>query len=867
MAWRDAGGGQLEATGDTACSAVVQPVVCEVSADSTSAASECVERGGVIRTGGERSPPQPASTTMGRVATRVRRGHAQRRLCLDDVACSSIEPTTDLTINAVVALEPAAATPSGLIRSSTADTLHHQFTNECGYAPEVAQELAIAATIDGSAANRTRVSWRTRWVTLLWVASTAWRPPSVETTNSAAWAGGRGRSRRERVAAARLIQRYVRTGRVHHWPREAEAAARRIQHIVRRTRSRWPHGWDRSVSSSRPAIWREVRAPRCRFGLNLARPAEFVPQAERYGAAVRWYAQYVSLLRRLESGRTPMILELFCGAGGSSEGVRRAGGVSHGVDDTDQPEFRARFGDAWFTLSDALDVEVLRGLVRKHKPIAICASPPCEGFSTATFGGEPSRAPRLISATRDALRELGLPFVIENVLGARHELSADALCLRGQDAGLQTERPRLFEAGNGLSLRLDRAVASGGAALRARCCLGARSRYGRQDGFGMLQRVPCCCGNIYGIQGSCPWRCTAAEAAASMGVDLGHMSYRRLAQAVPPAYSALIFGQVAMHVAHTRYGVPPISFDDSLARPEWARRQMALLLRGAGGVAPQLGVELQPAATPATHRVSVGRLPETAISHACEGPSLRVVHEPGSRVRYCPTGGVGQNARVLEVDRYSVVEGREVSYVIRLESGAERHTVGGRLMAEDSHTADSSPPAEIDGAIRGGLMVSVPSAGWSLSESDFREVEYTYAGDYDQVWTGAGVPDYLAVIRPHTHVECPGRGASWRGHNSFVHVQPRHVRAAVPAMAEALQTEAAGTRISLVLPVRDADPSSSLGAMLAAAGFEQVCRFAARQTVAVGRWPGRRLEPAPLGRGRPGSRTARMPPRRHPPRP
>ena len=529
-----------------------------------------------------------------------------------------------------------------------------------------------------------------------------------------------------------------------------------------------------------------------------------------------------------------MILELFCGAGGSSEGVRRAGGVSHGVDDTDQPEFRARFGDAWFTLSDALDVEVLRGLVRKHKPIAICASPPCEGFSTATFGGEPSRAPRLISATRDALRELGLPFVIENVLGARHELSADALCLRGQDAGLQTERPRLFEAGNGLSLRLDRAVASGGAALRARCCLGARSRYGRQDGFGMLQRVPCCCGNIYGIQGSCPWRCTAAEAAASMGVDLGHMSYRRLAQAVPPAYSALIFGQVAMHVAHTRYGVPPISFDDSLARPEWARRQMALLLRGAGGVAPQLGVELQPAATPATHRVSVGRLPETAISHACEGPSLRVVHEPGSRIRYCPTGGVGQNARVLEVDRYSVVEGREVSYVIRLESGAERHTVGGRLMAEDSHTADSSPPAEIDGAIRGGLMVSVPSAGWSLSESDFREVEYTYAGDYDQVWTGAGVPDYLAVIRPHTHVECPGRGASWRGHNSFVHVQPRHVRAAVPAMAEALQTEAAGTRISLVLPVRDADPSSSLGAMLAAAGFEQVCRFAARQTVAVG---------------------------------
>lgn len=46
-----------------------------------------------------------------------------------------------------------------------------------------------------------------------------------------------------------------------------------------------------------------------------------------------------------------------------------------------------------------------------------------------------------------------------------------------------------------------------------------------------------------------------------MGVDSGHMGYGRLAQAIPPAYSQLVFSQMCMQIAHDRFGVPVISYD------------------------------------------------------------------------------------------------------------------------------------------------------------------------------------------------------------------------------------------------------------------------------------------------------------------
>ena len=187
--------------------------------------------------------------------------------------------------------------------------------------------------------------------------------------------------------------------------------------------------------------------------------------------------------------------------------------------------------------------------------MGIIASPPCEGFSTATFAGAASTVDRLISATRDVLEALGLPYVIENVLGARSEIREHAIIVRGQDFGLRTERPRFLEAGGGLEMALDPALAQGGSALRKGCCLGERNRYGRLDHFKMPCRVPCCRGNIFSVMGSAPYMCTEAQEAAAMGLDPGHMPHSRMSKALPPAYMEYVTGQLAMHTLRVRYGL------------------------------------------------------------------------------------------------------------------------------------------------------------------------------------------------------------------------------------------------------------------------------------------------------------------------
>ena len=170
------------------------------------------------------------------------------------------------------------------------------------------------------------------------------------------------------------------------WPMEwgvrELAAGRFLAHLFGRLRARW-RGLVRPV----PWVWRPAIKTRCCYGQNLATRAEFEQQAARAKEVLDWDRAQAHLLKRLESGRAPMILDLFCCAGGVSEGFRRAGGTSFGVDMQDQPSYTARFGERWFHLGDALDRQTLRGLVRRLKPIGVWASPPCEASSTATFGG------------------------------------------------------------------------------------------------------------------------------------------------------------------------------------------------------------------------------------------------------------------------------------------------------------------------------------------------------------------------------------------------------------------------------------------------------------------------------------------------
>lgn len=140
----------------------------------------------------------------------------------------------------------------------------------------------------------------------------------------------------------------------------------------------------------------------------------------------------------------PRILDLFCGAGGAGMGYSDAGFDVDGVDIEPQP----RYPFSNFLQADAL--ETLRKWIAKgpmaRRYDAIHASPPCQAYSTLKHrtGGD---YPDLVAETRALLKESGLPYVIENVVGAPLE---NPIMLCGSSFGLgangrQLRRHRLFE--------------------------------------------------------------------------------------------------------------------------------------------------------------------------------------------------------------------------------------------------------------------------------------------------------------------------------------------------------------------------------------------------------------------------------------
>lgn len=127
------------------------------------------------------------------------------------------------------------------------------------------------------------------------------------------------------------------------------------------------------------------------------------------------------------------LLDLFCGAGGAAKGYHDAGFEITGVDIKPQPNYPYKFIQA-----DALEYSL-------EDYDAIHASPPCQ-FATAykRNRGHVKPAINLIPQTRERLRQAGVPYVIENVEGARdHLLSPIMLC--GSSFGLDIRRHRLFE--------------------------------------------------------------------------------------------------------------------------------------------------------------------------------------------------------------------------------------------------------------------------------------------------------------------------------------------------------------------------------------------------------------------------------------
>jgi DNA (cytosine-5)-methyltransferase 1 len=159
--------------------------------------------------------------------------------------------------------------------------------------------------------------------------------------------------------------------------------------------------------------------------------------------------------------RPPLLLDLFCGAGGCATGYARAGFEIIGVDNDQQPRYPAdfRFIEAdWLVGLERFLAEYERPDSQYHnRPLIIHASPPCQFYSRATKDTLRINHPDLIATVRERLLLTGLPFIIENVEDA--PMSAASITLCGTMFGLGANgyalyRHRKFESRADIILRV-----------------------------------------------------------------------------------------------------------------------------------------------------------------------------------------------------------------------------------------------------------------------------------------------------------------------------------------------------------------------------------------------------------------------------
>ena len=134
----------------------------------------------------------------------------------------------------------------------------------------------------------------------------------------------------------------------------------------------------------------------------------------------------------------PVLLDLFCGAGGTSKGYLDAGFEVVGVDIAPQKNYPFEFHQAdAFEYLDSADLSQFD---------VIHASPPCQHYTTMLGNNveAQNKHPDLMQVTRDSLRKTGLPYVIENVAGSPL-IRAIMLC-GGMFEELRVYRHRYFES-------------------------------------------------------------------------------------------------------------------------------------------------------------------------------------------------------------------------------------------------------------------------------------------------------------------------------------------------------------------------------------------------------------------------------------
>lgn len=208
-------------------------------------------------------------------------------------------------------------------------------------------------------------------------------------------------------------------------------------------------------------------------------------------------------------------LDLFCCAGGASDGLAAAGYEVTGVDIAPQKNYPFRFiqGDVLSLNIDLSEYDL------------IWASPPCQRYSVATRSRPDyclENYPDLIGAVREMLS--GHPVtVIENV--PRAPLRAD-LVLTGPMVGLsRIERRRHFElsfrAYQPPIKRLPRMVWDSGRGVTVTKSLSSSNHFYTRKALGLPGRVP------------------VAEACEAMGITRP-MTAAEVGESIPPAYAFFI---------------------------------------------------------------------------------------------------------------------------------------------------------------------------------------------------------------------------------------------------------------------------------------------------------------------------------------
>ena len=615
------------------------------------------------------------------------------------------------------------------------------------------------------------------------------------------------------------------------------AHVRFLQHWYRAAVRQRPGGWKRGGLRGL-VLWRPCTYFACHSGASLASDAEFEAGRSRARRACAWYQNYVALLRRLRAGRRPTAMVGFCGQGGASEGIRRANGSSHGQDIRPQPNYVSRFGQANFSQVDSTDPTILRDAKRRTGAFLSFHSPPCKSYSTALMRGEPTDPP-LIRETRAAVREVGGLHVIENVVGATGELER-SLLLRGEYFGEHVSRPRIFEAN--FPLILDEALREPGAALAARSCLGFRRRWRRLDPYGRPETCDCCSGNLWAPQGDKPLRCTTIECARAMGIDDTHMDYEGLAQAIPPVYAQYIFGQACMREVEQEFGIEAITYDEMLAKPRLARRKMRHWLRGAGGAAPDQGVEFSPAHT----RVSGGSTPPSGVNLGAPSSKSEGGHSEASfRAMMAGLEKRGERrhpermAWLQALDRAqqaSPVEGDEVllSHFVSRGSWSDDELDRGMPVRRGAGGEPVEARTGIEGGERptlssdrkqpeyrplhgdaSGDRVSPPTEE-TVKTAEWRELGYSWAGGYDQISDRGGAWEALNVVAPSKRLSARPSRSELLGQNSLILGSGEWLRSQVAGWASAASEN--GTRITVEARGWEAE------SRLRRAGFELVRR-------------------------------------------